>query len=138
MAGALPQGLPPAPNGSLPPGITPSPETPFSAYVHVPYCRVRCGYCDFNTYTNDELRGSRRESYVEVVAHEIELAQRVMAAAGVRLGMYVQETDLDAVAARILVDLANAGFVPLGFAWGTAGNAVASGRRLAAAPSPPC
>ena len=84
MAGALPQGLPPAPDGSLPPGITPSPETPFSAYVHVPYCRVRCGYCDFNTYTNDELRGSRRESYVEVVAHEIELAQRVMAAAGVR------------------------------------------------------
>ena len=82
MAGALPSGLPPAPDGSLPRGITPSPETPFSAYVHVPYCRVRCGYCDFNTYTSDELRGSRRESYVEVVSREIELAQRVMSVAG--------------------------------------------------------
>ena len=27
----------------------------FSFYVHVPYCTVRCGYCDFNTYTADEL-----------------------------------------------------------------------------------
>jgi oxygen-independent coproporphyrinogen-3 oxidase len=84
VAGALPQGLPPNPDGSLPPGITPSPETPFSAYVHVPYCRVRCGYCDFNTYTSDELRGSRRESYVEVVSREIDVAERVMSTAGVR------------------------------------------------------
>lgn len=84
MAGALPPGLPPAPDGSLPPGITPSPHTPFSAYVHVPYCRVRCGYCDFNTYTSDELRGSRRESYVEVVGREIELAEGVMSTAGAR------------------------------------------------------
>jgi oxygen-independent coproporphyrinogen-3 oxidase len=22
----------------------------FSIYVHIPYCRSRCGYCDFNTY----------------------------------------------------------------------------------------
>jgi len=84
VAAPLPQGLPPNPDGSLPPGITPSPHTPFSAYVHVPYCRVRCGYCDFNTYTSDELRGSRRESYVDVVSREIELAQRVMSTAGVQ------------------------------------------------------
>ena len=82
MAGALPEGLPPAADGRLPPGITPNVATPFSAYLHVPYCRVRCGYCDFNTYTSDELRGSRRESFVEVVGREIELAQRVMSAAG--------------------------------------------------------
>ncbi len=24
-------------------------------YVHVPFCAVRCGYCDFNTYTAAEL-----------------------------------------------------------------------------------
>ncbi len=26
-------------------------------YVHVPFCAVRCGYCDFNTYTATELGG---------------------------------------------------------------------------------
>jgi len=28
-----------------------------SAYIHVPFCAVRCGYCDFNTYTATELGG---------------------------------------------------------------------------------
>ncbi|MGA0078268.1 MAG: radical SAM family heme chaperone HemW [Candidatus Nanopelagicales bacterium] len=27
----------------------------FGLYVHVPFCTVRCGYCDFNTYTPSEL-----------------------------------------------------------------------------------
>jgi putative oxygen-independent coproporphyrinogen III oxidase len=31
------------------------PSRTFSVYVHVPFCRVRCGYCDFNTYTLPEL-----------------------------------------------------------------------------------
>ena len=31
------------------------PTTPFGLYVHVPFCATRCGYCDFNTYTSDEL-----------------------------------------------------------------------------------
>ncbi len=26
-----------------------------SLYIHIPYCTVRCGYCDFNTYTPKEL-----------------------------------------------------------------------------------
>jgi oxygen-independent coproporphyrinogen-3 oxidase len=27
-----------------------------SAYVHIPFCVSRCGYCDFNTYTAEELK----------------------------------------------------------------------------------
>ena len=32
-------------------------DIPFGMYVHVPFCRTRCGYCDFNTYTAAELGG---------------------------------------------------------------------------------
>jgi oxygen-independent coproporphyrinogen III oxidase len=28
----------------------PSARRSFSIYIHIPYCRSRCGYCDFNTY----------------------------------------------------------------------------------------
>ena len=31
---------------------------PLGMYVHVPFCAVRCGYCDFNTYTATELGGA--------------------------------------------------------------------------------
>jgi oxygen-independent coproporphyrinogen-3 oxidase len=27
-----------------------------SAYIHIPFCASRCGYCDFNTYTAAELQ----------------------------------------------------------------------------------
>ncbi|MCW2799244.1 MAG: coproporphyrinogen oxidase [Aeromicrobium sp.] len=44
-------------------------------YVHVPFCSVRCGYCDFNTYTADELgEGATRASYADTAISEIELA----------------------------------------------------------------
>ena len=51
-----------------------------SAYIHVPYCRVRCGYCDFNTYTAEELGpGANRSDWAGNLAHEVELASRVLA-----------------------------------------------------------
>ena len=29
---------------------------PLGIYVHVPFCAVRCGYCDFNTYVSTQGR----------------------------------------------------------------------------------
>ena len=56
---------------------------PFGVYVHVPFCSVRCGYCDFNTYTADELgEGATRASYADTAIAEIELAARTLAARG--------------------------------------------------------
>ena len=56
---------------------------PFGVYVHVPFCSVRCGYCDFNTYTADELgEGATRASYADTAIAEIELAARTLAASG--------------------------------------------------------
>ncbi len=55
----------------------------FGVYVHVPFCRVRCGYCDFNTYTADELRGVRRSEYAGQAIDEIRMSRRVLEASGV-------------------------------------------------------
>ncbi|GAB3598972.1 radical SAM family heme chaperone HemW [Microbacterium tumbae] len=82
MAGPLPVGDPAPIDGRLPADLEPDASTPFSAYLHIPFCRVRCGYCDFNTYTSGELRGARQEDYAETLAAEIALAQAVLSDAG--------------------------------------------------------
>ncbi len=64
-------------NGALPEGLTAS-AAGFGVYVHVPFCRVRCGYCDFVTYTASELRGVRRDDYPAAVSAEIALARGVL------------------------------------------------------------
>lgn len=47
--------------------------------MHVPFCSVRCGYCDFNTYTAEELGGgASRESYADSVLAEIDHARRAL------------------------------------------------------------
>ena len=82
MPSALPDGDPAPPDGSLPASALASlGERGFAAYVHVPFCRVRCGYCDFNTYAPGELTGpdSAPSTYVAALAAEIRLAQRVLA-----------------------------------------------------------
>ena len=59
-------------------------DRPFGVYVHVPFCSVRCGYCDFNTYTAEELGpvdgppGASRSTYATAAVREIELAARVL------------------------------------------------------------
>ena len=37
-------------------------KRPLAIYVHVPFCQIRCGYCDFNTYTVGFGPGADRES----------------------------------------------------------------------------
>jgi putative oxygen-independent coproporphyrinogen III oxidase len=54
----------------------------FSVYVHVPFCRARCGYCDFNTYTGEQLRGFGRAEWAGVACAEIDLAARDLAGRG--------------------------------------------------------
>mgnify|MGYP000521738516 FL=1 len=52
-----------------------------SFYVHIPYCIKRCGYCDFNTYTPNELQdGATLEivsnDYIDAVLRELEAAPK--------------------------------------------------------------
>lgn len=54
-------------------------DKPFSVYIHVPYCKKRCGYCDFNTYTPNELDvNDQIESWAIATVKEIEFAKKIL------------------------------------------------------------
>ncbi len=81
MPSALPEGEPAPPSGELPPSALNTLGTgPFGVYVHVPFCTVRCGYCDFNTYTLTELGvdGASVGTYADAALIELDLASRVL------------------------------------------------------------
>ncbi|WIE66365.1 radical SAM family heme chaperone HemW [Curtobacterium sp. MCLR17_036] len=82
MPSALPIADPAPSDGLITPGADAG-DVPFGVYVHVPFCRVRCGYCDFNTYTASELRGVRRDDYAGHAVREIEWAATVLDRSGV-------------------------------------------------------
>lgn len=50
----------------------------FAVYIHVPFCRVRCGYCDFNTYVKDFGAGADRASYHDSARGELALAAQFL------------------------------------------------------------
>ncbi|WP_048698169.1 radical SAM family heme chaperone HemW, partial [Nostocoides australiense] len=82
---ALPDGDPAPVDGRLPPAALAARDAgAISAYVHVPFCRVRCGYCDFNTYAPGELTGpaGSATAYGTAVEREIALAGEVLQDAG--------------------------------------------------------
>lgn len=84
MGGPLPLGDPAPVDGRLPADLPIDASTDFGVYLHVPFCRVRCGYCDFNTYTAGELRGARQDDFADTLAAEVRLAAGVMDAASAR------------------------------------------------------
>ncbi len=53
-----------------------------SLYLHVPFCKHRCAYCDFNTYAGQE---SLIPAYVDALCREMEL---VSSAAGERVPVH--------------------------------------------------
>ena len=82
MPSALPIADPAPLDGLLPASVADGAlGRKLGVYIHVPFCRVRCGYCDFNTYTADELRGARRDDYADQAIAELHQAQRVLQAA---------------------------------------------------------
>ena len=80
MPSLPPDGEPAPIDGSLPAqALSSLGSRPFGFYVHVPYCATRCGYCDFNTYTADELGpGVSRSTYADQAISEVRLARRVL------------------------------------------------------------
>jgi putative oxygen-independent coproporphyrinogen III oxidase len=84
MAGPHPVGDPAPLDGLIPASAAiGAAERDFGVYLHVPFCKVRCGYCDFNTYTATELRGVKQSDYASQAVLEVEAAARVLAASGV-------------------------------------------------------
>jgi len=83
MPSALPLADPAPADGLLPRSVVDGADARnFGVYVHVPFCRVRCGYCDFNTYTATELRGVKRSDYAAQAVTEIHLARSVLERSG--------------------------------------------------------
>ncbi|MGJ7907170.1 radical SAM family heme chaperone HemW [Actinopolyspora sp. H202] len=75
-----PTGEQPPQQGTLPPAaLRGVGQRPFGIYVHVPFCATRCGYCDFNTYTADELAGGGSfRGWLDALKAELELGARVL------------------------------------------------------------
>lgn len=93
MPSSPPPGIPVPRDGHLPAAaLARLDRAPLGVYVHVPFCRVRCGYCDFNTYvpqvgtaaTGSASMSASAEvrSYAAQVDAELALAERVLGGAG--------------------------------------------------------
>src|SRR5947209_6850743 len=80
MPSTPPEGDHAPPDGSLPASAGEGAGArAFGVYVHVPFCAVRCGYCDFNTYTASELGGGASQAtFARTAVSELALARRVL------------------------------------------------------------
>lgn len=84
MPSVLPLGDPAPPDGLLPAQAREGAgQRAFGLYVHIPFCAVRCGYCDFNTYTATELGGgASQDAYAATAIAEVAFAARVLKETG--------------------------------------------------------
>jgi oxygen-independent coproporphyrinogen-3 oxidase len=84
MPSVLPLGDPAPSDGLLPAQAADGAAArAFGLYVHIPFCAVRCGYCDFNTYTATELGGgASQDAYAQTAVSEVTLAAAAMARSG--------------------------------------------------------
>ena len=84
MPSILPLGDPAPTDGLLPATAADGASArDFGVYLHVPFCRERCGYCDFNTYTATELRGVSQSDYAGHAVREVEFASGVLRDSGI-------------------------------------------------------
>jgi putative oxygen-independent coproporphyrinogen III oxidase len=84
MPSALPLADPAPADGLLPASAADGADArAFGVYLHVPFCRVRCGYCDFNTYTAPELRGVKQSDYASQAVQEVRFAGSALRESGV-------------------------------------------------------
>ncbi len=81
MAASLPLGLGWPKDNQL--ELVPNTSATFHAYVHIPFCAVRCGYCDFNTYTSKELRGVSQADFHIPLIQEVELSSQLLSNWGI-------------------------------------------------------
>jgi oxygen-independent coproporphyrinogen-3 oxidase len=75
----FPKGEPAPADGLIPlQAAISSIDKTFHAYVHVPYCKARCGYCDFNTYTAEEIGTSSQGTFAQTLINEIDFSKEVL------------------------------------------------------------
>jgi len=80
VSAALPLGLPWPESNLIPPRFDEMKS--FHAYVHIPFCEFRCGYCDFNTYTAKEIGGLSQSSFHESLITEINASADILKNSG--------------------------------------------------------
>lgn len=87
MSPAQPVGLPAPTDGLIrSESVQAGAGKPFSLYVHVPYCSVRCGYCDFNTYAQDDFGdGVNLNTFADEAIAELDFAHSVLQNSGAEI-----------------------------------------------------
>jgi oxygen-independent coproporphyrinogen-3 oxidase len=79
MPGPLPEGdLAPASGLFTDTEIQGHQSRSFHAYVHIPFCKDICGYCDFNTYTATQLGSLKQSDFARSLISEIAFSAEIL------------------------------------------------------------